>query len=286
MTSARKLKSQEGFTLIETMVALAMFLVICGTMFGLLNSSQARYHTESQVLSSFQQARLGMDQIVRDADDSGYPPFDNFSVLPAGCSVSQPCAAYANSPIAWHPGYMSLNPCLIGTAGGGTCQTPGDFDVVFEENPDNTFVQWIRYQLVGTTLYRGVAQKSNGGSAWAALSNGSLMFPYVTDVMNNASATQIAQFQASYPSMFPGGVPQPIFQYYCANPAAPPATILCQNAIGNVTINGVQVPADSPQNVTDVEITLIVQTPQVDAQTGAPRLVELNGRGHRVIPNQ
>lgn len=264
MTSARKLKSEEGFTLIETMVALAMFLVICGTMFGLLNVSQARYHTESQVLSSFQQARLGVDQIVRDVDDSGYPPQNQFSTTP-----TQPDYETI-TPVAWSPNYPGT-PCLIGTAGGGTCATPSDFDVILEENAEGTGVQWIRYQLQGTTLYRGVVLKTAGTDP--AVATAGAMLPYVTNVMNNASATQIAQFTAFYPSMFPGGIPQPIFQYYCDTSSGP---MLCQNA-GT---------SNSPMNVRDVEITLIVKTPQIDAQTGAPRLVELNGRGHRINPNQ
>jgi prepilin-type N-terminal cleavage/methylation domain-containing protein len=275
MTTALTTHNERGFTLIETMVALAMFLVICGAIFKLLNSSQQRFQTDSQVLNSFQDARLGLDQIVRDADDSGYPPLSSYSTVPNNC-LNVTCPNYVNSPIAWSPGYTTFTPCLIGTAGGGTCTTPGDFDVIFEGNPDNTFVKWIRYQLVGTTLFRGWAQKGPGNSALAALNAAGVMLPYITNVMNNASAAQIAQFKATYPSMFPGGNPQPIFQYYCPNPAAAPALILCQNAGAS----------NAPSNVVDVEITLIVQTPQLDAQTRAPRLVELNGRAHRVNPNQ
>ena len=37
---------------------------------------------------------------------------------------------------------------------------------------------------------------------------------------------------------------------------------------------------NSPSNVTDVEVTLIVMAPTPDAQTGLPRLTELHGRGH------
>jgi hypothetical protein len=52
--------------------------------------------------------------------------------------------------------------------------------------------------------------------------------------------------------------------------------VLCQNAGAS----------NSPQNVRDIEITLIVMTTQPDAQTGKVRLVELNGRGRRINPNQ
>lgn len=265
MTNARNRKSQKGFTLLETMVAAAIFIVICGAMFSLLNQTQLQYNTDSQLLSSFQQARLGLDQVARDVNDAGYPPENHFSTLPAA-------NLYVNSPIAWSPTYPAT-PCLIGTGGGGTCVTPGDFDVVFEGDTDGTGVKWIRYQLVGTTLMRGVVNKVAGGDPIAATAAAGVMVPYVILVMNNSTAAQIAAFRVIYPNMFPGGNPVPIFQFNCDTPNGP---VLCQNAGAN----------NSPANIRDVEITLIVRTPQVDSQTGNPRLLELNGRGHRMNPNQ
>jgi hypothetical protein len=43
---------------------------------------------------------------------------------------------------------------------------------------------------------------------------------------------------------------------------------------------------DTPVNILDVQITLIVQASAADAQTGKLRLVELHGLGHRMNPNQ
>ena len=65
--------AQAGFTLIELLTALGIFLLLTGAAFTLLSSSQQRYQTDSQVLTSFQEARLGLDQMVRDIDDAGYP---------------------------------------------------------------------------------------------------------------------------------------------------------------------------------------------------------------------
>ena len=267
MKLAHHQERETGFTLLELMASVAIFVVISGAIFSLLGVSQKRSQTESQILSSFQEARLGMDQIARDANDTGYPPQNHFAVIP---NVNN----FAVGPVAWIPGYPAGNPCIIGTAGGGTCASPGDFDVIFEGNfnDGSGVVEWIRYLLQGTTLFRGVAPK-----AWPdpvpTFAPPGVLLPYVTNVMNNAPAAQIAQFQAAYPTMFPGGVAQPIFQYTCDTPAG---TVLCQNAGAS----------NSPQNVRDIEITLIVMTPQPDAQTGMPRLVELNGRGHRINPNK
>jgi prepilin-type N-terminal cleavage/methylation domain-containing protein len=265
MKRAHKQKNQMGFTLIELMVSVAIFVVISGAIFSLLGDSQKQFRTESQLLDSFQEARLGLDQIVRDSNDAGYPPQNHFSSLPT-------TDKYANSPVAWNPGYVTATSCTIGTGGGGTCVTPSDFDVIFEGDVDGSGVKWIRYQLRGTTLYRGVVAKAANTDPTTATSAANVMLPYVTNVMNNAPSSQIAQFQAAYPGMFPGGTAQPIFQFACDSASGP---VLCQNA-GT---------SNSPPNVRDIEITLIVMTPQRDAQTGKLRLVELNGRGRRINPN-
>jgi type II secretory pathway pseudopilin PulG len=270
MTSiqTRTRKSQGGFTLIELMVSVAIFMLICGAIFELMGTTQKRFRTESQVLGAFEEARLGLDQIVRDVNDAGYPPQNHFSGAAAA-------TVYAASPIAWSPNYAPATPCQIGTAGGGTCASPGDFDLIVEGDVDGSGVQWIRYQLQGTTLFRGATPKGGAGAdpVLATAPGTGVMLPYVLNVMNNAPATQIAQFQAAYPAMFPGGNPQPLFQFSCDTPNGP---VLCQIAAGN----------NSPANVRDVDITLIVMTPNTDAQTNQIHLVELNSRGHRVNPNK
>ncbi len=175
-----KQKLQSGFTMLELMIAVAIFMIICGAIFRLLGNSQKQFRTESQLLASFQEARLGLDQIVRDASSAGYPPQNHFTVLPA---VNN----YAIGPLGWQPGYLVAAPCLIGTAGGGTCITPSDFDVIFEGDVnDGTGVNWIRYQLQGTTLFRGAVAKAVGTDPVAATIPAGVMLPYVTNVMNNA----------------------------------------------------------------------------------------------------
>lgn len=254
-------KKQAGFTLLELMVSVTIFVLLCGAIFGLLGLSQKRYYTESQILDSFQEARLGLDQIVRDANDSGYPPQNHFFVLP-------PANNYAQTPVAWNPGYPAA-PCAVGA----TCVSPTGFDVIFEED-NGAGVQWIRYQLPAgtTTLWRGVTPKVAGADPVATTGAAGVMFPYVQNVMNNAPAAQIAAITAAYPAMFPGGNPVPIFTYVIDPPLAGAAGCLA-------TVN-------SPCNVHDIQVTLIVQTPQRDAQNNRLRLVELSGRSHRVNPNQ
>jgi prepilin-type N-terminal cleavage/methylation domain-containing protein len=268
MRGAHSKVRQRGFTLVELLVALGIFLLITGAAFTLLGSSQKHSQTESQVLTSFQEARLGLDQIVRDVNDAGFPPPTFFQSAYPNLSAS--------SPFAWSPGYTVPTPCQIGTGGGGTCITPGDFDIIIETNPNPqdaaSQVQWIRYQLQGTTLMRGMAPKATSHDPSTDTSFAGVLAPFVQNVINNASPAQIAQYQLSYPSMFPTG-PVPIFSYTCDTGTLP---VACPVAGA----------ANAPANIREVIVTLIVAAPAPDATTGVPRIVQLTGRGRRVNPNQ
>ena len=260
MNSAHMHKKQSGFTLLEMLVSVMVFLLISGTIFQLLTNTQKQSQNDSQMRDTFQEARLGLDQIVRDINDAGYPPANHFTVLPA-------VTGYAQTPVAWSPNYVAGIACTVG----GTCTTPGPYDIIFEEDYDGSgTVKWVRYQLQGTTLWRGVTPKVAGIDPVTATNIAGVMYPYVQNVMNNAPAAQIGQIRATYPNMFPGANPVPIFTYAFDNNTG---TAGCVSAVS------------SPCNIRDVQVTLIVQTPQRDAQNAVLRLVELNGRGHRLNPN-
>ena len=238
-----------------------LLVLVAGTAFALLGAAQKRYQTDSQILSSFQEARLGLDQIVRDVNDSGYPPPNHFSVLPAA-------SLYAATPFAASPS----STCIIGT----TCASPQGFDLIIETSIDpanSANVQWVRYQLPAgtTTLMRGVTNKVIGDPMAATVG---AMVPYIQNVMNNATGAQINAIRGAYPTMFPGGTPVPLFTYTCETGGSTPLSCPTAGAF------------NTPSNILDVEITLIVQATATDAQTGMPRLVEIHGRGHRLNPNR
>ena len=70
MKRAPHKRAEKGFSLIEMMIAAVIFILLCGAAFALLSVAQQRYQTESQVLNSFQEARFGLDEIVRDVNGS------------------------------------------------------------------------------------------------------------------------------------------------------------------------------------------------------------------------
>jgi prepilin-type N-terminal cleavage/methylation domain-containing protein len=250
-----------GFTLLELMVSMGIFLVICAAMFSLLQMSQQRYSTESQLSGSFQEARLGIDQIIRDVNISGYPSFGMFS-NPASA------ASYAVSPFAWDPGYPASPPCQVGL----TCTTPSDFDLIVETDFGNgSGVNWIHYQLDGTTLYRAVVPKTVGTDPVTATSAPALMTPFVENVMNNAPEPLLSEIREQYPTMYPTGA-VPLFQYSCSTPSGPQP---CSSA---------PAPYNQVQKISDIDVTLIVKTPHVDLSNDSLKLMELTGRGHRSNP--
>ncbi|HLK05530.1 MAG TPA: prepilin-type N-terminal cleavage/methylation domain-containing protein [Candidatus Acidoferrum sp.] len=270
----RRASRRNGFSLIELMTALAILVLVCGVAFELLFMSMKKYHSDSQLLNTFQEARFGLDQMVRDINDSGYPPRNQTQG-----NVTPMPETYAVTPFAWGPsGTYPNSPCAIGS----NCTTPNGYDLIVETDIDpqnKNYVEWVRYKLIGTTLYRGVITKSNSTTSDPdGLTSGfDVLVPYVQNVMNKPPAAQLATLQAAHPTMYPGGNPVPIFQYFCESTPQP---VKCDGT-------GVGPPPtySDPKHVVAVIITLIVQSPASDMQTGQPLVVQLQGEGRRVNPD-
>src|SRR5260370_34492483 len=125
---------------------------------------------------------------------------------------------------------------------------------------------------------RGVIAKVPLGDPDA---NTAALVPFVQNVVNtqlvqNVTNPLVAQYQAAYPGIFPGGAAVPIFSYTCDNSFPPPQTVPCPGAGTD----------HSPANVRDVMVTLIVAAPLPDATTARTRLLTLNGRRRPIHPHQ
>jgi type II secretory pathway pseudopilin PulG len=254
-------RTQRGFSFLELVAATAIFIVLAGIIFSVLVQGQQSYETESGVMDSFQQASIAVDQIVRDVHTAGYPPANAYTTAAAAANPN-----LIALPFGWMPTYP-LTPCTVG----GTCVTPSAFDLIVEGDIGNG-VQWIRYRLVGTTLFRGVANKGGLDPVAATLPN---LFPYVDNVMNNAPAAQMAQLRAVYPNLFPGNNPVPIFTYTCDAPNPNPPALCTTLAAPNNTATYIR----------DVNIVLIVQSPTRDQKTGQVRAVTLTAQARRSNPS-
>jgi prepilin-type N-terminal cleavage/methylation domain-containing protein len=248
--------NQRGFSLLEMMVSVLILTVITGAVFQLLNVSQQRNRAESQVLDAFQSSRLALDTMTRDIRSSGYPPANA-----VWASVAAANPQWVALPFGWSPNYPAT-PCTVGT----TCNSPTGFDLILEGNispSTGAGVQWIRYQLQGATLMRGVVTKTAATDPATATSAAGVMLPYVDNVMNNTTLAQMSYLKTSYPALFPGNTPVPVFTYVyeSGQPQTPP-------------------------NIREVNIVLLVLVANPDPVTNQPRLVTLTGRALRLNPSQ
>jgi Tfp pilus assembly protein PilW len=243
--------TEGGFSLIELMIATLLFTTIAGITFALLGVSLQRYKGEKDYLNSFQQANVAMDEIARDVHTAGYPPSNSFTTVTAAANPAK-----VATPFAWMPSYPATA-CTVGA----TCTSPTGFELITEADlGDGNGVQWVRYSLQGTTLMRAVTPKVGVDPVAATVDK---LIPYLDNVMNNASAAQIATLKATYPALFPGSAAVPIFTY----------------TYDTGTLN-------QPANIREVNITLIVQSQRPDPNTNRYRVVVLTGQAVRINPNQ
>src|SRR6267142_3338763 len=195
MTKSRQ--PENGYSLVELLVATVLFTIIAGTIFSLLFSAQLRYSSESGLTTAFQQANVAIDQITRDLHSAGYPPPSSFG---PGVALTNP--QLMALPFSWSPGYPNT-PCTVRASCGAV---PGDYDLILEtDTGDGRGVQWIRYSLQGTTLMRGMTPKIQFADPVASTST-NVMLPYLDNVMNGPANSAL-----------------PIFSYRfdCTNPLVP-----------------------------------------------------------------
>jgi prepilin-type N-terminal cleavage/methylation domain-containing protein len=76
---ARLHYGQRGFSLVELLMVLVIFMIVFGAVFRLMNLAMARSSTEQAKLDMFQEAREFMDQMSRDLRQAGYPNVRNYT---------------------------------------------------------------------------------------------------------------------------------------------------------------------------------------------------------------
>jgi len=72
-------KYKRGFSLIETMAAVAILTVVVGAIFSQINKAQQVYRAEGQKLDLTQEQRSFIDQFTRDLHQAGYPSTNSFN---------------------------------------------------------------------------------------------------------------------------------------------------------------------------------------------------------------
>jgi len=100
-------KRQDGFTLVELLVAITMFALIIMGIFYLWRGDQMAYLQGSAAAATQQDARAAMEQLVRDIRLAGYDPCRYVQQTPAppppGTNCSNPGANPLNTRSAFDP---------------------------------------------------------------------------------------------------------------------------------------------------------------------------------------
>ncbi|MEK6589147.1 MAG: prepilin-type N-terminal cleavage/methylation domain-containing protein [Nitrospinota bacterium] len=84
MSYELKVKNDSGLTLIELLIAMAIGLVVLGSIFSSFTSQKKAFALQEQVTDMEQNLRIPMDFITRDLRNTGYNPTE---ILVAGTSV-------------------------------------------------------------------------------------------------------------------------------------------------------------------------------------------------------
>ena len=220
------MKGAKGFSLIEMMLVMGVFMVVSGAVFSLLSAAQVRYRSEQQLVEALQGARIGLDVLTRDIHRAGYPPVNSYdrNVTLLGMDVAN--GYPTNRRVAVRlPGMVGTTlstVCLVDTdnpgAGASTCDLPNPYELLIETDidPDNQAVpeqvEWIYYRIAAPafgsgnrrTLYRMVTDKTPGADPRDSGTTkyrgiASRLVPMIEDVMNDPA----------------GGADQWVFRYVC-----------------------------------------------------------------------
>ncbi|MGH9805552.1 MAG: PilW family protein [Candidatus Acidiferrales bacterium] len=272
--------SAAGFSLIELMMVLGIFLIVSGAVFQLLNTAQIRYRAEQEFLESFTGARVGVEMIVRDIHNTGYPaPYTypgNFgkpptpALYPAG-TWTDPLAAPAGIQSRFAIGILGVTAggavsttCTVN--GGATpCAIPSAWDMVLEldVDPENSgaapTIEWVRYNVTRpagrptSTLFRTVNAKVVGGNPTLNPSN----VPFVEEVVQDPGAAVAVTNPA-------------VFTYECD-----PAFVI----VGTTNVC-------TADHIKSVYIALRVRSTRADLQTQQFRQITVRAMSSRQYPSR
>lgn len=80
----RSHKGQAGFTLIELMVSITIFVIVTGAIYGLLTVARADRNTTNQRVDVMKNLRVALNMIGRDTLDAGFSYQKNGALVPNG----------------------------------------------------------------------------------------------------------------------------------------------------------------------------------------------------------
>lgn len=295
------MNTQKGFSLVELMVVLVIFVIVSGAIFRLLSTAQLRYRSEQQFLDAFQAGRTGVDLMIRDIHNAGYPPPYTY----AG-NLAQPTAG--PTPPTYDPAFLPWNAPtdaapdlqrrfavgIVGVRGGAVdlncvvnnpgdpfaCDVPNSFDILLETDVDpetinpavGTQVEWVRYYLCwvqadGSCRPNVVPAGAESSVLIRAIApKVAGVNPTLATVWNVPFVENVMQHpELAVGAPFPDGTTnEALFVYECAG----------------------GLPSCTVEQIQNVYIALRVRSRQPDIQTRQLRQITLRGMARRLNPSR
>ena len=124
----REKNRSTGFTLLESLLAVALILIVVGAIFHQMGKAQTGYKVEGQKVDLTQQQRAFIDQFTRDVRQAGYPG-------PLTAGLTQPVSLSDTKVSA---GITAISPNSLTLE--GDLDNSGAVQVVtYSYNPSTTF---------------------------------------------------------------------------------------------------------------------------------------------------
>jgi type II secretory pathway pseudopilin PulG len=185
----RRCAAQSGFTLLETLIVVALLMVIMGAIFLQISDAQQRSSVEQARLDLFQESREFVDQLTRDLGDAGYPNSRNFAYGQLSSKLND-----LNTSV----GLVKVDNNML------------QFESYQPNGTGGLEVHSIKYELVNTgsgwSLQRSEIAKVNGSPTTQLATSTPVL--EVDNVLNGVSGTPIFQyFDNSGGAVAPGSLP-------------------------------------------------------------------------------
>ncbi len=303
--------AQAGFSLVELLVVLFIFIIVSSAIFALIDAAQIRYRSEQQLLDSFSSARSAVDLMVRDVRNAGYPPPYTYAgnlayappvgtgatpvFYPAPVPWTDPALAgptlqnrYSAGIIGYNAGLLRDMTCTV-NGGANPCRIPNAWDMILEldADPENTpvggapTVELVRYNLcwanpagpcTPVTQAFGVPI---GATPWL--------------VRSVATKNMVAN-----PTGNLGAIPQltsnvALVEVIIQNPAVAPGAVLPDGSLNTPMFQYVCTGAlvsCTVEQVDSVIITIRTRSANQDIQTRRFRAVTVQGMARRLNPSR
>lgn len=297
----KRCSRQRGFSLAELMVAMVVLLIVIGGVLQLLNQSQQRFVSTTNVEDSTAMAREAVDLMARDIRLAGYPPPKSYptGVIVAGTNEQYVAGTFVGGALVGggflgvgSPATPNLPASPYSIQFEADVGTPANCDGVtlpltdYRCTSNSGVVSVINYQLQVPT--GGATGGCAGLTVNAALTSPTLMRSEVPKNANGAAVTpvytpyvsDVVNCRVSNPGV-------PIFTYCPAPPLGtpvaspwpgPPSPCPDMSRVRPTSLA-------APRNTRVVLIRLLVQSRTRDPQTGQFQVVDFYNVAERINPD-